>query len=94
MTKKRIREGQVMTEVLKQNDLSPLPFEIQVVLFFAALRGRFNDAPLESLAVTQEKFIEYLTSLHAPLLTEIRDSGEITNATEAKLVEALERFSI
>ncbi len=94
MTKKRIREGQVMTEVLKQNDLSPLPFEIQVVLFFAALRGRFNDAPLESLAVTQEKFIEYLTSLHAPLLTEIRDSGEITDATEAKLVEALERFSI
>ncbi len=94
MTKKRIREGQVMTEVLKQNDLSPLPFEIQVVLFFAALRGRFNDAPLESLAVTQEKFIEYLTSLHAPLLTEIRDSGEITDATEAKLVEALERFDI
>jgi F-type H+-transporting ATPase subunit alpha len=93
-TKKRIREGQVMTEILKQNDLSPLPFEIQVVLFFAALRGHFNDAPLETIGATQEKFIEYLTSLHAETLAEIRTSGEITDATEAKLVEALERFTI
>lgn len=92
-TKKRIREGQVMTEVLKQSDLSPLPFEMQVVLFFAALRGTFNDMPLEDLGKTQEKLIEYLTSFHGEMLAMIRESGELAEATEAKLVEALEKFA-
>jgi len=38
-TKKRIVRGQVLTELLKQNDLEPMAFERQVVLLYAGVNG-------------------------------------------------------
>src|SRR4029077_10895392 len=55
ITKKRIHQGQVMTEILKQKDLSPLPFETQVVLFYAVLNDYFDKVPLTEIKATEEK---------------------------------------
>jgi F-type H+-transporting ATPase subunit alpha len=48
-TKARIRQGQLMTEVLKQEDLAPLPFEEQTAVFYAALNGFFDKFPTEDI---------------------------------------------
>ncbi|MDZ4284267.1 MAG: F0F1 ATP synthase subunit alpha, partial [Patescibacteria group bacterium] len=41
-TQKRIERGKVLSEILKQPELAPIPFEYQVVLIWAATNGYFD----------------------------------------------------
>src|SRR3989344_277831 len=59
-TRKRIQEGKIMTELLKQSDLAPVPFEKQVVLFYAAINGHLSALAPEHISEFEESFMEYL----------------------------------
>jgi F-type H+-transporting ATPase subunit alpha len=93
-TKKRIREGQIMTEVLKQEDLMPLPFESQVAIFYAASQGAFASFPVTEVREAQEQFLDHLTKLHEKdILGPIRESGEMSKEIEAALQKAITTFT-
>ncbi len=92
-TKKRIREGQAMTEILKQKDLDPLPFEMQVVIFYAALNGYFDAAALADIKATEERLINQLRDLHEDdVLAPLRAKRELSEEIETALKAALTRF--
>ncbi len=92
-TQKRIKQGQIMTEILKQDDLAPLPFERQVVLFYAALNNYFDAIPTADLQKSNLQFIEYMEKLHeTDVLKPLREKGELTAEIEEKLKKAIERF--
>ncbi len=92
-TRNKIVRGQLMTEILKQNDGEPVSFERQAVLFYAALQGFLNTFPIESIRGVEEKLMNYFEKLHeADILKPIRESGELKEEVEHKLRSALERF--
>lgn len=92
-TKKRIKDGQVATEVLKQEDLMPLAFETQVAVFYAVLNGYFSNLPVNEVKSTEIDYIEYLKKLHEnEVLSPIRKSGEMTPETEENLKAAIGKF--
>jgi F-type H+/Na+-transporting ATPase subunit alpha len=92
-TKKKIKQGQVMTEILKQDDLDPAPFEKQVVVLYAAINGKFDHLEIAEVKENEKKFIEYIEKLHeADVLKPIRESGDIAAETETKLKQAIENF--
>lgn len=91
-TKKRIRQGQIMTEVLKQSDLAPLPFEEQVVLFYAALNGFFDETEIKEIKDAEEKYLNHLRRTHEDLLAELRTKGEMGEDLEKKIREAIETY--
>ncbi len=92
-TKKRISQGERATELLKQNDLSPIPFEIQVILFYAILNGYFDSVPVENVQRRAEELIEYAESLYQKdVIDPIREAGELSEDVENKLQEMLEKF--
>ncbi|MEK7104191.1 MAG: F0F1 ATP synthase subunit alpha, partial [Patescibacteria group bacterium] len=91
-TKKKIKQGQVITEVLKQTDLSPIPFEKQVVVLYAALNGHFDNLELEKVKATEEKFMEYMENFGNEVIEEIRTSKDLTEETEGKLKKVIEEF--
>ncbi len=92
-TRARIKRGQLITEILKQADGAPMPFEMQTVIFYATLNGFLNDIPLEKVKQTESALIEYMEKLHGEdILKAIRDSGELSDMVEGKLREALTRF--
>ncbi|MEK7076683.1 MAG: F0F1 ATP synthase subunit alpha, partial [Patescibacteria group bacterium] len=92
-TKKRIKHGQVITEILKQSDLAPLPFEKQVVVLYAALNDHFDHLPVEEIQKTEHAFVEYIEKLHAKdILDPIREKGDVETAVEEKLKKAIENF--
>lgn len=92
-TQKRIKQGQLMTEILKQDDLAPVAPERQVVLFYAALNGYFDELPVEKIKEVQVKFLEYMEKFHEKdILSPIRESGDITEETESALKNAIPRF--
>ncbi len=91
-TQKRIRQGQTMTEILKQEDLAPLPFERQVAIFYAVLNGYFDATPVAEAKAVETKLLENLETLHEEFLTRLREAAEITPEIEKELKDILGRF--
>jgi F-type H+-transporting ATPase subunit alpha len=92
-TKKQISRGQLLTEVLKQTDGAPIPFEKQVVILYAALNGFMDNIALEKISIFEEKLYEYLEKLHGKdILKPIQETGDLDEKTESILKEALKNF--
>ncbi len=92
-TRKKILHGQKINEILKQDDLAPVPFEKQVCIFYAVLNNYFENVPVEDIKKTEIAFVDYLEKLHdEDILKPIRETGEFKEETENKLKEAITRF--
>jgi F-type H+-transporting ATPase subunit alpha len=92
-TKKRIRQGQLITEILKQPDLEPMSFEKQVVVFYAVLNNYFDNIEVSEAKKTEKDFIEYLDKLHGDdILKPLREKGDLAEEIEKKLKEAIGKF--
>ncbi|MGH7240323.1 MAG: F0F1 ATP synthase subunit alpha, partial [Candidatus Saccharimonadales bacterium] len=91
-TRQKIARGRMMTEVLKQSELRPLPFEQQVLVLYAALNGYFGQAALEQIGSIQEKLLEYVADFYRDVLEGLRDKKEITPEIESRMKSAIEAF--
>jgi len=92
-TKKRIREGTIMTELLKQADLAPVPFERQVVLFYAAINGHLSHLEPANIQKFESEFTEYVEKFHdTDLLQPLREKKTIDEEIEAKIKEVISKY--
>jgi len=91
-TKQKIHKGRIMTEVLKQRDLAPFPFEEQVLVLYAALNGYFDTFKAEEIQNIEAKFLEYAKDLHGGLLESLKTEKQITDEIEEKLKEIIQKF--
>ncbi len=92
-TKKKILQGQKINEVLRQNDLEPVPFEEQVCVFYAVLNDYFEKVSVAEMKKTENGLIENLEKFHEDdVLKPIRETGQFDEAIEGKLKEALVKF--
>ena len=90
-TRKRIRRGELLTEILKQNDIEPVPFERQVVAIYAAINGHLDGIAVADVKAFEAKFIDYLEKRYREtILRPIAETGEFAEAVEGKLKQAIE----
>ena len=85
VTKQQIERGARMTELLKQGQYKPLPVEEQVSLIWTGTNGYLDDIPVERISEFEEKFLDYLRTSHAGILTEICKAQKIEEKTEKQL---------
>lgn len=91
-TQQQLRRGQILTEILKQPQYSPMPVEKQVCLIVAATSGVLDEIPLNHLRRFESEFLDYMELGHKQLLTSIADVKELTSEISASLKSALESF--
>ncbi|MDP3778457.1 MAG: F0F1 ATP synthase subunit alpha [bacterium] len=93
-TRKRIDRGRILVELLKQPELSPVPFERQVTLFYAGINGYF-DGTLPALVIEKSaKLLDYIEKLYQKeIFDAMRESGELRADIEEALKKALQEFS-
>jgi len=92
-TQKRLIRGRALSEILKQPELDPFPFESQVVVIYAGTHGYFDDVLPAEIPAMATKMLDYCAKLYADSIFEtIRTSGELTDATEKILIKAIEEF--
>ncbi len=91
-TKKRIHKGRIITEILKQSDLTPISFEKQVLVLYAALNDYFDKFKPEEIQAVEVKFLEYVENLHKDLLKKIKTDRQITDELETEIKKVIERF--
>jgi len=91
-TKEKIHKGQIVSEILKQRDLVPMPFESQVLVLYAALNGYFDKFKPKEIQDVEEKFLEYIKSLHRELIEELKNKKEIIADIEEKIKKIVNDF--
>jgi F-type H+-transporting ATPase subunit alpha len=92
-TKKILDKGKMLTEVLKQPELQPLPFYEQVIIIFAATNGYFNTVPAEKVQQRMQQLTAYMHQMHHETLSTIEKTGELNDETMGALKAALEEFN-
>jgi F-type H+-transporting ATPase subunit alpha len=92
-TQKLLNRGARLTELLKQPQYSPMPFEEQVVSIFAGTNGYLDAIPVERVTEYEAAMLAFVRAEHAGVLTEIRDTREFGDATREKTAKALDAFA-
>ena len=91
-SQQQLSRGARVVEVLKQPQYRPLSVEHQVVLIWTATGGHLDAYPVEDARRFVEGFAEYLDTRSPEVLAAIRDTGDMSEETEASLTSALETF--
>lgn len=91
-TQKLLNRGARLTELLKQKQFAPLPFEEQTCSIFAGTNGFLDSIPAADVTRFEEAMLIDLRANHADILTGIRDSRDFSDASKKALVAALEKF--
>jgi len=88
-TQKLLNRGSKLTELLKQNQYSPMTVAEQVISVFCGVRGYLDDVELKNIAEFEKKIIEKCKSEKPEILESISSSGKLEENTEKLLVEEI-----
>jgi F-type H+-transporting ATPase subunit alpha len=91
-TMARLIRGERVTEILKQGQYQPMPMEEQVVVIYAGINGYLDDLPNNKVGEFEVDFLKFIRSANANILSTIRDTGKIDDATEGNLKKAINDF--
>lgn len=75
-TRMQLERGQRVTEVLKQPQYQPLPFEKQVVLIYAVNNGYLDDVPVNKIQAWKATFLEFMQTAHPDFTQSIRENSK------------------
>jgi len=92
-TQKLLNRGARLTELLKQPQFSPMPFEEQTVSIYAGTNGYLDSVPVDRVTDYEEQMLAFMRSEHNDVLTEIRTTQKFEDDTKAKVVAALDSFA-
>jgi F-type H+/Na+-transporting ATPase subunit alpha len=92
-TQKLLNRGARLTQLLKQAQFQPMPFEEQTASIFAGTNGYLDAVPVADVTRYEGAMLAYLRSDHAAVLKEIRDTRDLTDTAKAGLVDALKAFA-
>ncbi|HRI75800.1 MAG: F0F1 ATP synthase subunit alpha [Alphaproteobacteria bacterium] len=92
-TQKLLARGQRLTELLKQPQFSPLPFEEQVVSIFSGVNGYLDALPVADVNKYEAQMLSAIRTQAPAILKSIRDEQKISDDTKAAIEKFLEEFS-
>jgi len=91
-TQALLERGKRIVELFKQNQYSPLPVEVQVVVLWASQNGFVDDVAVDKIKDFQAKLIDFIATRKAELLTKVRNEKAISDAITAELKAAVTEF--
>ena len=92
-TQRLLNRGSRLTELLKQPQFAPLKMEEQVCVIYAGVNGYLDPIPVARVRAFEQGLLTLLRNQKAELLEEIRASGDLGEATAAKLKSAVEGYA-
>jgi len=91
-TQKLLNRGSKLTELLKQDQYSPMPVAQQVIAVFAGVRGFLDDVELINIKSIEKKIYEEVKSSSPDIIDSINNTGKLEEEIEKKLTSIIEQF--
>ena len=91
-TQRLLNRGSKLTELLKQNQYSPLSVAEQVISVFSGVNGYLDDIDLGEIKSFESDLIDIMRSSHQDIINSINESGNLDDDIKDKLVGIIEEF--
>merc|ERR1719469_208730 len=88
-----LNRGARLTELLKQNQYVPMPFQDQVVVIYAGTRGFLDKLAVTDVGPYQEGLLAKVKGSHASTLAKIAEAGALDEALDAELKGILTEYT-
>ena len=92
-TRRELERGARLVELLKQPQYQPMPTEKQVMVIYAGTKGWLDSHPVSAVGKWESEFLSFMEANHPEVGAAIRDTGKMTEETEAALKTGLEAFN-
>ncbi len=92
VTRRQLERGARITELLKQDENSPLSFENQVAVIYIANEGALDDVAVGKVREFEAQWHDYVAANIPDVLKSIAESGDLGDDDRAKLDEAVVAF--
>jgi len=91
-TQAKLKRGERLVEVLKQEQYQPLAVEDQVLVLYAAGKGYLDDLDPQDVPKCERALLRFFSERQPDLKAAIAREGKLTPETEAALKEACAEF--
>ena len=91
-TKKVLKHGEALMEVLKQDQYSPMVMERQVIEIYAAQQRYLDNLDKKNISPTLDKVWSYIDTTHHDIIKELQDTKKLSDELRNKLKSALDEF--
>ena len=91
-TQRLLNRGSKLTELLKQNQYSPLSVAEQVISVFSGVNGYLDDIDLGQIKLFESDLIDLMRSTHQDIINSINESGNLDDDVKDRLVGLIEDF--
>lgn len=89
-TRKKLRQGERIREVLKQSQYEPIPVEYQVIILYAATKKYLLDLPVEEISRFEKELTEWIKIRFPEIPEKIASQKQISQENEENLIRAIE----
>ena len=91
-TQKLLNRGSKLTELLKQNQYSPLTVAEQVISVFTGVKGYLDDIELKEIKNFEAAILEKIKSEKNEILENIQSTGKLEKETEDSIIQIIEEY--
>ena len=91
-SQRQIARGKRMSELLKQNQYSPLHVGEEVLVLFAGVNGYLDSVEVEDVREYENQLLAFVRAEQKTLLDELNAANELTKDLEEKVRAALDAF--
>jgi F0F1-type ATP synthase, alpha subunit len=91
-TQKLLNRGAKLTELLKQNQYSPMTVAEQVISVFTGVRGYLDDVDLSKIKEFERGILEKIRNEKSEIISSIETTGNLEKDIEESLIQTIQDF--
>jgi len=91
-TQKLLNRGSKLTELLKQDQYTPMHVAQQVIAVFSGVKGFLDDVEISKIKITEKKIYEEIKKSSPDIIDSINNTGKLEENIEKKLITIIENF--
>ncbi len=91
-TQKLLNRGAKLTELLKQNQYSPMTVAEQVISVFTGVRGYLDDVDLSKIKEFERGILEKIRNEKSEIISSIETTGNLEKDMEESLIQIIQDF--
>ena len=91
-TQQLLNRGSKLTELLKQDQYSPMTVAEQVISVFTGVKGYLDDVELIKIKAFEKDIIEKIKSEKPDVLETVQSSGKLDETSETAIKQVIEDY--
>ncbi|MGZ4814770.1 MAG: F0F1 ATP synthase subunit alpha [Terriglobales bacterium] len=88
----QLNRGRRLTEILKQDQYSPLPFSKQIMIIYAGTNGFLDDIPVEQCREFEKGLYQYVDTMNPGLFQAIETKKALDDQIKADMNKTIKEF--